>query len=100
MQTSAIIAIIIAIVIVAIIAIIILAVMRSRAESFSTSDADIARIIAGVNTTQKSKGTIFDFARLIGDSAFPPIKYAQLVTLYKSGRLDTANTRAVLSEAA
>lgn len=66
-------------------------------ESLAMPDAEFARIIALVEATQKSKGSLFDFARASGNSAITPIMYAKLVTLYKNDALTITNARAALA---
>jgi len=66
-------------------------------ESLTMPDAELARIIALVDATQKSKGSLFDFARNSGNPAITPIMYAKLVTLYKNGTLNIANARSALA---
>lgn len=55
-------------------------------------------IAAKFAENQKKRGTYHTFVKLVGIKDFSPLKYAQLTTLYTSGKLTPESTAAVMRE--
>lgn len=66
-------------------------IRQMRSEKLTTTE-----IVAQFDRTKKNRGSIFDFRSAIGDTQFSPYKYAQLTTLYETGKLSLANAAQVL----
>lgn len=86
--------------IVVILIVVVIIIITSKNQMSITGEGltnnEIGSIITAIDTTAKNKGNVLTFYKTIGNSNFSPLKYAQLMTLYKRGDLTIPRARVLL----